>query len=89
MSTTAGKSKAEMTEEELRQLEEHEFNTGIIESYSLVLKHLTDIVIWCWKMLKKCGRKRQRPVKVRRPSRLTRIDSLARCFYVEILSYLC
>jgi hypothetical protein len=85
---------------------------GIIESYLLVLRRLTDIVIWYWKMLKRyikvivelkfcfvkslktlfllslrCGQKRQRPVKARKLNQSIRIDSLAKCFYAETLSY--
>ena len=46
-STTAGKSKAEMTEEELRQLEEHEFNTGPLSVLQQSVKNNTQILINC------------------------------------------
>ncbi|GES81887.1 small nuclear ribonucleoprotein Sm D2 [Rhizophagus clarus] len=47
MSTTAGKSKADMTEEELRQLEEHEFNTGPLSVLQQSVKNNTQILINC------------------------------------------
>ncbi|RHZ89413.1 hypothetical protein Glove_14g49 [Diversispora epigaea] len=45
--STQGKSKAEMTEEELRQLEEHEFNTGPLSVLQQSVKNNTQILINC------------------------------------------
>ncbi len=42
-----GKSKAEMTEEELRQLEEHEFNTGPLSVLQQSVKNNTQILVNC------------------------------------------
>ncbi|KAI3741795.1 hypothetical protein L1987_59472 [Smallanthus sonchifolius] len=63
---------------------------GIIKSFWVVLGHLIDTAIWCWKMLERCGLRFPRQEKARKKLfRLTKIDLSARCFFEAIRSSSC